>query len=91
MQINDKNNLCNYLKESLDNYNEVGAFVGMNLVLFDDAIKHICRIHRILQMERGNMLFVGIGGSGRESLTRLSAFVTNMNVFAIEITKKYRR
>ena len=91
MQVNNKALLCNSLQERLDDYNNDGSFVKMNLVLFEDALKHLCRIHRILQLERGNMCFVGIGGSGKESMTRLAAFIAGIDIFTIEITKKYRR
>ena len=33
----------------------------MNLVLFDDAIEHVTRVHRVIRMDQGHALLVGVG------------------------------
>ena len=60
------------------------------LTVCRDAILHVCRIHRVLMQPRGNALLVGVGGSGRKSLSRLATYVADQKCFSIEISKGYR-
>ena len=61
----------------------------MNLVLFDDALEHITRVHRVIRMDLGNALLVGVGGSGRQSVARLAAFTAGCEVFEITLSRGY--
>ena len=73
-----KNNYTIFSSQGLDSYNEINA--AMNLVLFEDAMRHICRINRILESPSGNALLVGVGGSGKQSLSRLAAYISALEV-----------
>lgn len=68
-------------QEILEEYNEVNT--KMNLVLFDDALEHLTRVHRIIRMDRGHALLVGVGGSGKQSLARLAAYTAGYEVRGI--------
>lgn len=68
--------LC--LEDKLTEHNETKSV--MNLVLFNDAMEHISRIVRILEFPVGNALLVGVGGSGKQSLSKLACFILSFEV-----------
>jgi dynein heavy chain len=87
MEAQDAAKVKKSIEDKLFEYNETNAV--MNIVLFDQAIEHVCRICRIIDIPRGNALLVGVGGSGKQSLARLSAFICGYERFQITITNNY--
>ncbi|KAL0221332.1 hypothetical protein RCL1_001186 [Eukaryota sp. TZLM3-RCL] len=75
------------LEDVLENYSAVKP--AMPLVFFHDAMEHILRISRVFERPRGSVLLVGVGGSGKQSLTRLAAFMSEMEVKQITLTASY--
>ncbi|XP_050561707.1 dynein axonemal heavy chain 2 [Spodoptera frugiperda] len=87
--MNDPDALRKYILNQLEEYNSCPGVVKMDLVLFKDAIEHVCRIVRVISQPRGNMLCVGIGGSGRTCLTRLATYICEYISFTVVVTKTY--
>ncbi|TYZ57148.1 hypothetical protein PybrP1_002034 [[Pythium] brassicae (nom. inval.)] len=77
------------LQAQLREYNNNENNTAMHLDLFDDAVKHVARIVRILRNESGHALLVGVGGSGKRSLARLASHLCGCVVRQITISSKY--
>uniref|UniRef100_A0A8C4HR50 Dynein, axonemal, heavy chain 6 n=2 Tax=Dicentrarchus labrax TaxID=13489 RepID=A0A8C4HR50_DICLA len=76
------------LQDYLDDYNMTFS-KETKLVFFQDAIEHVSRIARMIRQERGNALLVGVGGTGKQSLTRLAAHMSGYRCFEIELSRGY--
>jgi dynein heavy chain len=87
-EIDDFKHMKKVIEDSLEDYNQVNT-AKMRLVLFLDAMKHITRISRIIRQPFGNALLLGVGGSGRQSLTRLASHMAEYECFQIELSKNY--
>uniref|UniRef100_A0A3Q3EKF3 Dynein axonemal heavy chain 3 n=1 Tax=Labrus bergylta TaxID=56723 RepID=A0A3Q3EKF3_9LABR len=87
-EITDLRALQEVMEFYLDEFNSCSK-APMSLVMFKFAIEHISRICRVLKQDNGHLLLVGIGGSGRQSATKLGTFINDYVPFQIELTKNY--
>ena len=67
------------------------ASISQDLVIFNYVIEHVSRLARIIKQPFANALLIGVGGSGRQSCTRLAASIAENKLFSITLSKTYNK
>ena len=86
--VNTYEEVKKFLDNALEAYKDLEG-QAMNLVFYDECIDHLIRIHRIIRIQNGNALLVGVGGSGKQSLTKIATFIARYDLWGIKITSKF--
>ena len=87
-EIPDMDELKHRVEEYLSEHNAESK-TPMPLVMFSDALEHVCRIARVIRQPQGNALLLGVGGSGRQSMTKLATYIAGYKLFSVTIAKGY--
>ena len=87
-EVQDVAGLISRMEEYLSDHNATSKS-QMNLAMFLYCVEHVSRICRVLKQPGGHMLCVGVGGSGRQSVSRLAAYISEMQCFQIAVSKSY--
>lgn len=81
-EVHSEKLLIQRMEYYLNEYNTISKS-PLSMVMFKFAIEHISRICRVLQQDNGHVLLVGIGGSGRQSASKLATFIADFKIFKV--------
>ena len=56
------------------------------IVLFEEAAEHVLRACRVLEKPSGHLAFIGVGGCGKQAISRLAAAIINKAVVTPRVT-----
>ena len=87
-EITDYEKLTKTLVDYMNEYN-IDLNQNLDLVLFKEACQHITRISRILMQPRGNVLLIGVGGCGKQTLTKMASYITGCHIASLGTRKNY--
>lgn len=87
-EISHLDKLSDIAYTNLEEYNATHK-TKMDIVLFSYALRHLNKICRIMSLPAGSALLIGMGGSGRQTLTTLAAKICQQHLFQPVITKSY--
>jgi dynein heavy chain, axonemal len=86
VEIDDKEKLESLIQQYIDDHNQENKF-KIDIVLFEDAVRLLTKINRIISTTFGHALLIGLGGSGRHTLTRLAAFMQDYEYYEVSIKR----
>lgn len=72
----------------LTEYNIVSR-TPMSLVMFKFTLEHISKVSRVLLQDAGHCMLVGIGGGGRQSVTKMATAIAEYLLF--QVKKGFKR
>ncbi|EUD65414.1 hypothetical protein C922_04154 [Plasmodium inui San Antonio 1] len=75
--------LTAYLTEELNEYN---TFYNLNIVLFNEGIRHICKLIRIIDNLKSHALLLGIGGCGKTTISKFSSYISSKTFFEMDFS-----
>ncbi|VVC42221.1 Dynein heavy chain, coiled coil stalk,P-loop containing nucleoside triphosphate hydrolase,Dynein heavy [Cinara cedri] len=81
-EVHSEKLLTQRMEYYLNEYNTMSKS-PLLMVMFKFAIEHVSRISRVLQQDIGNLLLVGVGGSGRQSASKLATFIADFKIFQV--------
>ena len=87
-EIQELSKLKSVVEDFLSDHNAESK-QPMPLVMFSDALEHVARVVRVLRQPQGNALLLGVGGSGRQSMTKLATYIAGYELAQVEIVKGY--
>lgn len=76
------------IQDQIAKYNQIHK-KQINIIIFEDAVRMLCKVNRILLQPFGNALLIGLGGAGMRTLVKIASFIESIEVYEIEMEKDF--